>query len=131
MMKNYLALTLLFMTTLVFAQNQGTLRGTVLDQEMQNEPLLFAHVQVKEVDAKTETNFHGNFEFAALDSGEYTLVITYAGYETIEMPVTVKKDEITEVNLGMTAKQIRLEGVVGLESLSGSAPTVSDRLQEE
>ncbi|MFS4446403.1 carboxypeptidase-like regulatory domain-containing protein [Maribacter sp. 2307UL18-2] len=125
-MKNCLAIFLLMMTTIGFAQNQGGLRGTILDQEMHNEPLLFAHVQLKGVDAKTETNFHGNFEFGALESGEYTLVVTYAGYETIEMPIAVKADEITQVSLGMGAKQISLEGVAGLESLVRKEETVSN-----
>lgn len=124
-MKNCLSLFLLMITAFGFAQNQGGLRGTVLDQEMQNEPLLFAHVQLKGVDAKTETNFHGNFKFDALNSGDYTLVVTYAGYETIEMPITVKSDEITQVNFEMAAKQISLEGVAGLESLSKKEETVS------
>ncbi len=114
-MKSYIVLTLLLVSAFGFSQNQGALKGNVLDQEMQNEPLLFAHVQLKGCDLITETNFHGNFEFDNLESGEYTLFITYAGYENIEMPITVRPDEITQVNLGMAAKQISLEGIVGLE----------------
>ncbi len=114
-MKSYIVLALLLVSAFGFSQNQGALKGNVLDQEMQNEPLLFAHVQLKGGDLITETNFHGNFEFDNLESGEYTLFITYAGYENIEMPITVRPDEITQVNLGMAAKQISLEGIVGLE----------------
>ncbi|MGB5553139.1 MAG: carboxypeptidase-like regulatory domain-containing protein, partial [Flavobacteriaceae bacterium] len=73
----------------------------------------FANVQLKNVDKKTETNFHGNFEFNNLKVGNYTLVVSYAGYENIEMPVVVVADNVTQVNLGMSAKQIDFDVVLG------------------
>ena len=124
-MKNLFLIAFFFSTAIGFSQNHGALKGIVLDQEMQNEPLLFANVQLKGSDLKTVTNFHGNFEFDALESGEYTLFISYAGYENIEMPITVKPNEITQVNLDMAAKQISFDGIAGLELSLKQNETVS------
>ena len=130
-MKKLLFIVLFINATVGFSQNQGTLKGTVLDLEMQNEPLLFANVQLKGADLKTETNFHGNFKFDTLKSGTYTLVVSYAGYENIEMPIEVKKNEITELNLSMAAKQISFNGIAGLElsSKRKESSTTSERLE--
>ncbi len=115
-MKKFCLIGALLVTFIGFSQNQGSIRGSVLDKELQNEPLLFANVQLKNTKKKTETNFHGNFEFTGLESGEYTLVISYAGYENIELPVKVESDNVTQVNLGMYAKQIDFDAILGSET---------------
>lgn len=113
-------------TALGFSQNQGIIKGNVLDNEMYNEPLLFANVQLKGTDKKTETNFHGNFEFADVEKGEYTLIFSYAGYENIEMPVLVDVDKVTHVNLGMRAKTFDLTEVAGISTSSKEKLTAAD-----
>ena len=113
-MKKISFILILFVTAFGFSQNHGILKGTILDLEMQNEPLLFANVRLKGTAVSTETNFHGNFEFDHLISGTYTLVISYAGYENIEMPVTVMTDETVHLNLGMAAKQISFDETSGM-----------------
>ena len=102
------------------SQTHGTIKGNVLDNEMQNEPLLFANVQLKGADKKTETNFHGNFEFNNLETGKYILVVSYAGYENVELPVVVEADKVTEINLGMVAKQINLDAILAADTSSKS-----------
>ena len=117
-MKKYVLIVVLLVSALGFSQNQGAIKGTVLDTGMMNEPLLFANVQLKGADKKTETNFHGNFDFADLESGAYILVVSYAGYESIEIPVLIEADKITQVNLGMSAKTFDLSEVSGITSIS-------------
>lgn len=117
-MKKFFSIVAFLVSVLGFSQGQGTIKGKVLDKEMRNEPVLFANVQLKNAEKKTETNFHGNFEFTELETGEYILAVSYAGYENIELPVKVEGDNVTQVNLGMSAKQIDFNVISGSETTS-------------
>lgn len=78
-------------------------RGTITDLEIHNEPLFFANVVLKDSAVKVQTNFHGNFEIVDVAPGKYTLIISYLGYEPLEIPVEVKGREVVVVNRGMRA----------------------------
>lgn len=86
---------------LLAAQRSGTISGSISDSEMQEEPLLFANVALKNTLWSEQTNFHGNFEFSDVPTGDYILIVTYLGYETLEMPLTVKAGETTLVQEGL------------------------------
>jgi hypothetical protein len=111
-MKNILFLGLIFFTTIIFAQKTGTVVGNVLDNELFNQPLLFANVELKETPYRAHTNLHGNFEIAGVAPGTYTLAIRYPGYETLEMPVLIREAEITKIQQNLSALKITLENVV-------------------
>ncbi|WP_273568928.1 carboxypeptidase-like regulatory domain-containing protein [Maribacter halichondriae] len=113
-MKKFFLIGTFLVTALGFSQNQGSIKGNILDKEMHNEPLLFANVQLKGSDKKTETNFHGNFEFNDLEAGKHTLLVTYVGYESIEMPILVEEGKTTQVQLGLVAKTFDLGDVSGI-----------------
>ena len=97
---------LLFGTSQLFSQDSGTVRGTITDLEMHNEPLFFADVALKDSPVKVQTNFHGNFEITGVASGEHILVISYLGYESVELPVLVEAGESTFIQTEMRAKSI-------------------------
>jgi hypothetical protein len=108
----YLVLTLAFLVSLsLFSQEQASVRGTILDKEMFNEPLLFAKVQVKDTPIKVQTNFHGNFEIDGLDPGEHTLIVSYLGYETLELVISVDENRTTEVISELQAKTIDMQDI--------------------
>ena len=74
-----------------WAQN-ATVKGQILDKEMKNEPLPFSTVVIKETKQNTATDENGNYSFS-MPAGSYTLVITYLGYETKEIPFAVSAGE--------------------------------------
>jgi hypothetical protein len=112
-----LVFSLLF-TALLFSQNQGSVMGTILDKEMNNEPLLFAHVQIKNTPISVQTNFHGNFEIAGIDPGNYILLVSYLGYETLEIPITIEENKITQVNNELKAKKISLQDIARMQRVA-------------
>jgi len=118
-MKQVFLFCLLLIATNVFSQ-EGSIKGKILDVEMNNEPLLFANIQIKDTNYVAQTNFHGNFEIANLTTGDYTLVISYPGYETIEMLVTVENGIETKINNGLKAKTINMQDVSMLHELDNS-----------
>lgn len=110
-MRNLLVIIMILFTSLMFGQESGALKGTILDEEVNNEPLMFASVMLKDTDIAVETNLHGNFEIDGLEPGLYTLVISYPGYEERQLPVEVTLDEVSYIQKGLRAKRISLAEV--------------------
>lgn len=108
-----LVFSLLF-TGLLFSQHEGSVAGTILDKEMNNEPMLFANVQLKNTSKSIQTNFHGNFEIHDIKAGDYTLVVSYLGYETLEIPISIEEDKTTRVIDELETKKISLNEIAGL-----------------
>lgn len=117
-MKNILFIGLFLFSTGLFSQNLGGVRGNVSDKTMNNEPLLLANVQIKDQETVTQTNFSGNFEISNLAIGNYTLIISYLGYETIEVPVTINENEVSYIDANLNTLQFDLEEVVGIDTAS-------------
>ncbi|WP_298503010.1 carboxypeptidase-like regulatory domain-containing protein [uncultured Maribacter sp.] len=108
-MKNIFLACLLLVSTHIFSQDNGSVKGKIVDVTMNNEPLLYANVALKDSERKVQTNFHGNFEINNLTAGEHIIVVSYPGYETIEVPVVVVNNTITKVDKGLSAIALNLE----------------------
>jgi hypothetical protein len=91
----FLLLTVLF-SAISFAQN-ATVSGQILDKEMNNEPLPFATVLIKETKQNTATDENGKYSFS-IQPGNYTLVLSYLGYATKEIPFAVNAGELKTIN---------------------------------
>ncbi|MDO5664600.1 MAG: SusC/RagA family TonB-linked outer membrane protein [Bacteroidia bacterium] len=104
-------LTLFFMGIgIVMAQTQ--VRGTVVDE--QGEPAIGATIQVKGTTQGTVTDTNGNFNLSAPAGG--TLIVSYVGYTTQEVPVSANVrvalktdaellDEVVVTGYGTTTKK--------------------------
>ncbi|MBP6039155.1 MAG: carboxypeptidase-like regulatory domain-containing protein [Flavobacterium sp.] len=86
----------ILLSAISFAQN-ATVSGKILDKEMNNEPLPFATVLIKETKQNTATDENGNYSFS-MQPGSYTLVISYLGYVTKEIPFAVSAGELKTIN---------------------------------
>ncbi|NLP57263.1 TonB-dependent receptor [Lutibacter sp. B1] len=105
MNKTIIVILLLLITTLTFGQSKGTISGTVYDKEAANAPLPFANVFIKGTSIGTTTEFEGTYSFQ-VDPGTYTLVFSFIGYKTIEVPnVVVKSGETTKINQTLSASE--------------------------
>ncbi|TNF39035.1 MAG: TonB-dependent receptor, partial [Cytophagales bacterium] len=88
-MKKFLLLICGIMATTLAAYSQGILKGKVVDE--QNLSLPGANLIIKGTRIGTVTNQNGEFSILNLESGSYTLQVTYLGYMTQE-----KEFEITD-----------------------------------
>jgi outer membrane receptor protein involved in Fe transport len=96
----------------VISAQKGTFIGVVTDKEMNNEPLPFANVFVKGTTVGVTTDFDGNYALNVAE-GEWTIVFSFIGYETVEKVVTVVADESIELNQVMGASEgVGLDEVV-------------------
>ncbi|WP_420320552.1 TonB-dependent receptor domain-containing protein [Flagellimonas sp.] len=112
-MKTYLILVFFLFTIISFAQENGSIVGKLTDKELNNDPLAFANVLIKGTTQGTTSDFDGLFEIADVEPGTYTLVISFLGYETLELPnVVVESGKVTEINAGLGASSVGLDEVV-------------------
>lgn len=99
----------------MFAQN-GTVTGTILDKEFNNEPLPFANIIIKGTKQGTSTDENGKYSIS-LKPGSYTLVIGYLGYENKEIPFTIKANEKKVINHTLEASGVQLQDVVIVQTV--------------
>ncbi len=96
------------------AQETGSILGKLTDQEANGDPLAFANVLIKGTTKGTTSDFDGLYELSDLEPGSYTVVFSYLGYETVEIPnVQVEAGKVTTVDIPMSASQgVSLDEVV-------------------
>ena len=112
-MKHFYILFFLLLSGSIFSQSTGSIVGKLTDKEMNNEPLAFANVVLKGTTKGTTSDFDGLFEINNLEPGTYTVVFTFLGYETLEVPnVIVEAGKVTEVNTALGAGSVSLNEVV-------------------
>lgn len=117
-----LLLTLLFSITIV-AQDKGTITGTLTDKDMNNAPLQFANAVIKGTSTGATTDEKGKYSLK-INPGNYILVISFIGYEPIEIPVTVKVNETLIINKALGSGSYKLEDVVIQKSINREKETV-------
>ncbi|MCF7559350.1 TonB-dependent receptor [Sabulilitoribacter multivorans] len=111
-MKKNILLFILFVTSLSFAQNTGSVVGKLTDKEYNNEPLAFANVLIKGTTTGTTSDFDGLYSFENLTPGTYILQFSFVGYETQEVSIEIVADKVTELNIVMAASAATLDEVV-------------------
>lgn len=124
-MKKITTIVLALFAITVIAQDKGTLQGKVLDKEANNEPLPFANVFVKGTQSGTTTDMDGVYLFKA-EPGTYTLVVSFVGYETVEVPnIIVKAGEVTTLDniiigpsQGVALKEVVIKATTQKESVA-------------
>ncbi|WP_297705852.1 carboxypeptidase-like regulatory domain-containing protein [uncultured Eudoraea sp.] len=106
-------LTLLLCQFIGHTQEAGSIVGKLTDKEVNNEPLAFANVLIKNTTIGTTSDFDGLYEITGVTPGEYTLVFSFLGYETLEIPnVVVESGKVTQINTALGAGSVSLEEVV-------------------
>ncbi len=122
-MKNFIWIIALLLSSGLYAQESGNLTGTIKDQEVFDEGVVFAQVRLKDTEFKTQTNFRGNFELKNIYPGTYILEVSYAGYDTLEIPVLIQAGESTEITQFMSAKMLSMEDLSSLKVKPAASST--------
>ncbi len=105
-MKNLIWLLLLFSA---FAQGQQVSISGVVSDQNNGETLIGATVYVQGTDIGTTTNEYG-FYSLTMDAGNYTIVYSYVGYESIEKQVQLSGN--TKINVELSDGALEIEEVV-------------------
>jgi len=124
-----LTLALLF-SGIVHAQRtgSGSVRGTLIDG-ISDMPLMLANVIVKESSIGTTADEKGEFVLRNVPLGRQTIVISYIGFQTIEIPVNITPGEV--IDLGTQSMEIAAvmgEEVVVTAQLQGQAAAINQQV---
>jgi len=94
----------------LFLIGQGKIVGNITDADT-NEPLIGATVLIQGTINGVITDIDGNFEFANVDAGNYTLEASYTGFGTVSQEVTVT-DGIATVDYSLFTSATELDEIV-------------------
>ncbi|WP_417939340.1 TonB-dependent receptor domain-containing protein [Flavobacterium sp. RS13.1] len=119
----------LFICTISIAQNKGTISGVLTDKETNNEVLPFANILIKGTNISTNTDIDGKYSLS-VNPGNYTLIFSFVGYESVEKAVTVKANETITVNQVLSAGGYTLKDVV-VKSTGGNREKETALLLEQ
>jgi outer membrane receptor protein involved in Fe transport len=110
-MKLRIVFIALLISTLAFAKGQGTITGILTEKSLNNEGLPSANVLIKGTNISTNTDVNGKYSLT-VTPGNYIVQFSLLGYETVEVMVTVKEDEVTVINETLVSASYNLEAVV-------------------
>ncbi len=94
----------------VSAWAQGTIRGTITDQE--GTPVVGASILIKGTTSGVLSDGTGTFSLTRVPVGEQTLVISYYGYETQEQQISVQAEQTSQITVGLVNSVNTLDEVV-------------------
>ena len=102
----------IFLLTSVFAIAQGdnSVKGFVYEKS-NGEPIMFANVYLKGTTLGSTTDINGYFSITRIPDGNYTLLVTMMGYDTIAEPISLKNSQILNKKFHLEEGAIRLEAV--------------------
>jgi iron complex outermembrane receptor protein len=111
--KFILLVALVFTTTVVFAQNRGTIKGRVLTST--NQPAENVTIALQGTKTATTTNEDGRFELRA-SQGTYTLVVSHIGIESQQVTATIaagQTTDISDVRLNVSSSALQQVDITG------------------
>lgn len=88
----------------------GTIRGFVYEAAS-GEPVIFTNVYLYKTTIGAATDINGYFAITKVPPGSYTLMVTYMGFDTVRVPLTIKADELISKKLYMNKSAFQLEEI--------------------
>lgn len=108
-------------------QEPGEISGVVKDKTS-NETLPFANVLIQGTYIGATTDQDGIFRLANLQPGDYTLQISYMGYSTQQVPVTLKAGERKRMTITLDQPLIAIGEVVVSSQRLGQNAAINQQL---
>ena len=99
------------------------LKGVVIDKNSK-ETLIGAVISIEGTDVKAVTDVNGNFSFAGLKDGTYTLYIKYVGYKTLKIDGVQMKDANLTIALQPDEQQLKGVTVTAVERRNTDAAMI-------
>ena len=109
-MKRHLLFLLLLLAVSASFGQTGTIKGFVYD-EANGEPIIFTNVYLYKTTFGAATDVNGYFIITKVPEGEYTLYVTYLGYDTLKVPISLEAGAVISKQLQMKSSAIDLETI--------------------
>ncbi len=119
MIKKLAAFLMLFMPTMLIAQN-ASVNGYITDKSS-GETLISANVALLENNRGTSTNTLGYFSLTNLEPGTYTIAGSYIGFKLFRKTITLSADETLRLDIALEPNVVSTDEIV----------VTSERVKEE
>ncbi len=106
MIKKIFPLSLLVLVS-VLAFSQSTIKGFVYDKQS-GEPVIFTNVFLYKTSYGAVTDVNGYYSISGLPEGEYSLMVTSLGYDSLKIKVNLNKDQIVSRKLFLAKGSVQL-----------------------
>lgn len=125
-MKNnyvFFVITLFFMLLghSYLAAQQGIIRGFVYEEET-GEPAIFCNVILEGTTYGASSDVNGYFIISKIESGNYTIAVTYLGFDTITEQVKIESSAIIDKKFFLNKSSFRL-GTITISAERAEART--------
>ncbi|MCE1202606.1 MAG: TonB-dependent receptor [Bacteroidia bacterium] len=90
----------------VLAQD-ASIRGFVYEAKT-GEPVVFSNVYLEKTTYGASTDVNGYFNITRIPPGQYTLLVTYLGYDTIREQIILRKGDVINKRFNMTESAVSL-----------------------
>jgi TonB-dependent receptor len=126
--KVFLLGILLFMASRMFGQ--VTIQGVVADSLTQ-EPLIGASVYLVGTSMGDATNVDGEYKLRNIPDGNYTLRVSYIGYETKFMKIPLKGNRTIDLFVQLSATRIEGKTIVVTAQAQGQVAAIQQQLSSD
>jgi len=109
MRKFLLLLSISLITTITYSQT-GNIRGFVYDKSS-GEPIMFCNVILQGTTIGASTDVNGMYNISKVLAGDYNLTVTYIGYDSLTIGITLKPGKVITQNLEITESSVKLNEV--------------------
>lgn len=90
------------------AQQLGTIRGFIYEEET-GEPVILTNVYLKGTTIGASTDVNGFFSITQIPKGDYTLMVTYLGFDTLSDAVSVQDARIQSKKYFLQKSRVQIE----------------------
>ncbi|MCK9163681.1 MAG: TonB-dependent receptor [Bacteroidales bacterium] len=139
-MKRIILFAVIFVNIIAYAaptvknNDQASIEGHVFDARTK-EPIAYASIGIKGTSIGTVTDRDGNFVLRSLHPGNYTLVITYVGYEKQEKEIRVFRNRAVHAHIELKETTVMMDEVVisasRVETNRKEAPVIVNVMSEK
>jgi hypothetical protein len=124
MMKQIICTLFLTCLSVVAFAQKSTVRGNVYDKSTA-EPLPFVTIQLEGTNFGANTDVYGFFTVSSVPQGDYTLVVSYLGYQKYTSNITLKSGQIEFQNIYLEPDATQLGEVI----ISGKKETAQNNIK--
>lgn len=123
-------LLIMMISTALFAQETGGLRGTVTDKAT-GEALPFANVVVRGTTMGTACDLDGKFILRSIPSGNQTIEVSYVGYISQRVELEIPKGKILNQDFELSLTTIQGGEVVITSQAQGQVSAIQQQLASD
>ncbi len=107
----------------------GIIKGKVTDRETK-QGLPSANIMIKGTRIGTTADLDGNYTIPNAPSGQQTIVVSYIGYASSSIPVTVKEDGLVRHNIALRAEALKGKEYIITAQAQGQVQAINQQLAE-